>query len=69
MRVSCVLCFFYLKCYFEDIDEDALLSGTPMYLSKIRSRGGFSGFASIRSELIEQPVKRDVQVKYAIQTL
>ena len=29
--------YFSLKCYPEDIDKEALLSGTPMYMSPARA--------------------------------
>ena len=31
----CAMFYFSLKCYSEDIDKEALLSGTPMYLTHI----------------------------------
>ena len=33
--------YFSLKCYSEDIDEEALLFGTPMYIIFYRDIGFF----------------------------
>ena len=48
--------YFYLKCYSEDIDEDALLSGTPMYKASgagfTESRVEKQSFTTVRSALL-----------------
>ena len=31
----CAMFYFSLKCYSEDIDKEALLSGTPMYIREV----------------------------------